>query len=233
MMRLTLGLLACASLAAGCAAEQAKHEREGDLEQISEWLPGHYDNRAQIAEDRRAGRTPHEALTLSVMQVHAGELGVRMFYLQEMASGTRQIKLQRLISMGVAKDRIVSSLWSFTDPPRWREGDSTPELFSGLQPQDVTLMHGCSLEWKKDKDDKDNKDNKDKEEEDVPFTASNELGNCDPNVSSAGILQHVQMRARLDADEFALSMHEVDSHGNALEPSPGDPYIRFRRSGGS
>jgi hypothetical protein len=215
---LRLGVIACVTLAVGCAAQHSKHERNTGLEEITDWLPGHYDNQAQIAEDRRSGRVPHEALTLSVVPVYAGEIGVHMFYLQEMTTGTREIKLQRLLSMGITNDMIVASLWSFTDPPRWREGDSTPELFTALQPPDVKLMHGCSLSWKKDG---------------AEFTASNEAGKCDPTVSHEGVLQYLQMRVRLSADEFALSVREVDSRGNVLGASAADPYIRFHRSGGS
>ncbi|HTW38797.1 MAG TPA: CpcT/CpeT family chromophore lyase [Steroidobacteraceae bacterium] len=212
---LRLALLACAALAVGCASQQAKHERDADLEQINEWLPGHYDNEAQIAADRRAGRVPHEALTLSVSQVHAGEIGVQMFYLQEMRRGSREIKLQRLLSMGIANDQIVATLWSFTDPPRWREGDTTPELFDGLQPPDVQAMRGCNLIFKK---------------EGSRFTAADKPGRCNPDVSSTGVPESLEMRVELSPDELAISMREVDSQGHALNGASGDPYIRFRRS---
>jgi hypothetical protein len=214
---LQLAVLACAALAVGCAAQKAKHERDADLQVISDWLPGKYDNAAQIAEDRRTGRVPHEPLTLSVVQVHAGEIGVQMFYLQEMTSGTREIKLQRLLSMGITNDQVVATIWSFTDPPRWREGDTTPELFTALQPPDLKVMRGCNLVWKKDGGE---------------FTASNELGKCDPTVSRTGALQYLDMRVTLSADELALIVREVDSHGNAPTERVADPYTRFRRSPG-
>ena len=215
---LRLGLLACAAVVAGCASQQAKHERNADLEQINEWLPGHYDNSAQLAEDRRLGRVPHEALTLSVVPVHTGDIDVHMFYLQERASGTREIKLQRLVSVGIANEEIVATLWSFTDPPRWREGDTTPELFTGLQPPDVQAMHGCNLIFKK---------------EGSRFTASSKLGKCNPGVSGGGLPESLEMRLELTPDELALSTREVDSEGRPLGGESGDPYLRFRRSGGS
>jgi hypothetical protein len=215
---LRIAVVACAALAVGCAVEKAKHERDADLQLISDWLPGHYNNEAQIAEDRRLGRVPHDAFTLSIVQVHAGEIGVQMFYLQEMTSGAREIKLQRLISMGITNDKVVATMWSFTDPPRWREGDTTPELFTSLQPPDLKVMRGCNLVWKKQGD---------------QFTASNELGKCDPTVSRAGFLQYLDMRITLSADELALIVREIDSHGNASSEGVADPYIRFRRSPGS
>jgi hypothetical protein len=208
----------CATLAAGCASEEKRDN--ADLMTIAEMLPGHYDNQAQIAEDRRAGRTPHEALTLSLTSVDAAELGLHIFYLQEMATGTRDIKLQRLLSMGVADGKIVTTLWSFTEPQRWREGDTTPELFTSLQPPDVKVMRGCNLLWKK-------------EGLGLRFTAANELGKCDPGVSQTGVLQSQEMRVVLTTDELALSTRPVDSHGNPLSGHEEDPYIRFRRSGGS
>lgn len=215
---LRLALLACAALAVGCASQQAKHQRDADLEQIDEWLPGHYDNTAQVAEDRRLGRVPHEALTLRLVQVHAGEIGVQMFYLQEMRHGSREIKLQRLLSMGIANDQIVATLWSFTDPPRWREGDTTPELFDGLQPPDVQALHGCNLIFKK---------------EGSRFTAADKPGKCNPDVSASGVPESLEMRLELTPDELAISMREVDAQGRALGGGSGDPYIRFRRSSGS
>ena len=213
-----LALLACAALAAGCAAQKAKHERDAELALIGDWLPGHYNNEAQVAEDRRLGRVPHEPLTLSIVQVHAGEIGLQMFYLQERARGAREIKLQRLISMGITDDKVVATMWSFTDPPRWREGDTTPELFSSLQPPDLKLMRGCNLIWKKEGD---------------QFSASNELNKCDPTVSRAGFLQYLDMRVTLSADELGLIVREVDAHGNASSAYAADPYTRFRRTPGT
>jgi hypothetical protein len=214
---LRLALVTCAALAVGCAAHKAEHERQTDLDQINEWLPGHYNNEAQVAEDRRLGRVPHESLTLSIAQVHAAEIGLQMFYLQEMKNGTREIKLQRLLSMGITNDKVVATMWSFTDPPRWREGDTTPELFTSIQPPDIKVMRGCNLIWKK---------------EGGEFTASDEIGKCDPTVSPQGFLQHLDMRVTLNADELGLIVREVDTHGKVSDESAGDPYIRFRRSPG-
>jgi hypothetical protein len=211
-----LFVAACAALAAGCAS-QAKRD-QADVDAIAEMLPGRYDNQAQVAEDQRAGRTPHEALTLSVTPVDAAELGLRIFYLQETATGTREIKLQRLLSMGFVDGKIVTTLWSFTDPARWREGDTTPELFTSLQPPDVRVMRGCNLVWKK---------------ETARFTASNERGKCEPSVSRTGVLQSLEVRVVLTADELALSTRPVDSQGNPSNGRYEDPYTRFRRSGGS
>ncbi len=213
---LVLGLIACAALAAGCAAHHAKHERQTDLDLIGELLAGHYDNQAQIAEDRLHGRPPHEALTLSIVQVHADEIGVRMFYLQEMKTGTRDIKLQRLLSVGITNDHVVATQWEFTDPPRWREGDTTPELFTALQPPDVNVMRGCGLSFKK---------------EGTRFSASTQAGKCSPGVSSTGVLESLEMRLELTPDELALSSREVDGQGRPVTADRDDPYIRFHRSG--
>ncbi len=214
-MRLLLAA-ACVALAASCATQAKRDQAEADA--IAEMLPGHYDNQAQVAEDQRAGRKPHEALILSVTPIDAAEIGVRMFYLHETASGTGEIKLQRLLSVGLIDGKIVATLWSFTEPQRWRDGDTTPELFTSLQPPDVKAMRGCNLVWKKDG---------------TRFTASNEPGKCEPGVSRTGVLQSVEMRVILTADQFALSTRLVDSDGRPLSGGPDDPYIRFRRSGGS
>ena len=216
--RLRLALAACAVLVASCAAHQAKQQRDTDLQLISDLLPGHYDDQVQIAEDRRAGRVPPEALTLSIVQVHAGEIGVQMFYLQEMTRGTRDIKLQRLLSMGLANDQVVATVWSFTDPPRWREGDSTPELFAALQPPDLKVMRGCNLIWKK---------------EGSRFTAANAPGKCEPGVSPGGVPQYLRMRVQLSPDELDLMVREEDAQGDGLVGHATDSYIHFRHTPGT
>ncbi|HTX24599.1 MAG TPA: CpcT/CpeT family chromophore lyase [Steroidobacteraceae bacterium] len=214
-------VLLAAALAAGCASETKRHK--ADLAEVTEWLPGRYDNQAQVAADRRAGRAPHEALALSVLPVVAAEMGVQMFYLQETATDTREIKLQRLLSMGIIDGKIVGTLWSFTDPPRWREGETQPELFTSLQPQDVRALRGCNLTWKKAGT---------KEHEDEKFTASTELGKCNPSVSRSGVPDSTEIRAVLTPDELDVSTRPVDAQGRALSATEADPYIRFRRSGG-
>jgi CpeT/CpcT family (DUF1001) len=210
-------LPACVALAAGCTGEGNRKQQAG-LDAVSEMLPGRYDNQAQIAEDQRSGRVPHEALTLSVLPINADTIGVHMFYVQEMASGTREVRLQRLLSVGLIEGKIVATQWAFTDPQRWREGDSTPEIFTSLQPPDVRALRGCNLTFKKDG---------------AQFTGSTELGKCNPGVSHTGVLQSLEMRVELTADELALSTRFVDPQGHALSGRDQDPYIRFRRSGGS
>src|SRR5215469_12214739 len=146
--------LAAVFAAAGCAS-QSPH-RDVELAQIDEWLPGRYDNQAQIAADRRTGRPPHEPLALSVVPVDALQMGHHVFYVEESAGrieppGTpRLILAQHLASIDVVGGKIVAAIYSFTDPQRWREGLRMPELFSSLQPEDVKLMRGCGLTWSTD-----------------------------------------------------------------------------------
>jgi len=70
---------------------------------------------------------------------------------------------QFIISMEVVKDKIVEAVWAFAEPKRWKNGAETPEIFSALQPADLKLLQGCSLEWKKTPD---------------GFTASNDQKLC-------------------------------------------------------
>jgi hypothetical protein len=222
---LTLIALALVASAAGCKSESP--HREADLARIDDWLPGRYDNQAQIAEDRRAGRPPHEALALSVVPIDALQMGHHVFYIEETAGraeppgkGPRRILAQRLGTIDIVNGQIVAGLWSFTDPPRWREGGTTPELFSSLQPPDVKAMRGCGLVWMR---------------EDAKFTAADDPSLCRTVSPVTGGVESLTIRVELTRDELAVSVRaapDAESGAAASAADGGDSFIRFRRSGG-
>lgn len=219
--------LACfgaAMLAAGCASESVHSDVE--LARLDQWLPGRYDNQAQIAADHRAGRPPHEALTLAVVPVDAIQIGHHVFYVEESVGraasnggGPRLVLAQRLASLDVVKGRIVAALYSFTDPPRWREGAMTPELFTALQPQDVKLMHGCALTFLMPSGTEAAKVTK--------LVAADDPGQCQATSPLTGSVEPLAIRIELTRDEIALSAQSGET-----PPTPdAGSYTRFRRSG--
>ncbi len=212
---LAAAAVAAAALAAGCAG-QAKRT-DADLVQLAEWLPGYYDNQVQIAADRQAGRAPHESLLLTVVPVETEQLGMgQVFFMQETTVGASQrVTMQRLLSFSAGKDGIVETMWTLTDPERWRGAVTTPELFTALQPDDVRPMRGCDLKWKK---------------EGERFTATNDPSRCRTLSPRTGGVESMDMRVELSADELAISTHAIESGASA---QGGDPYVRFRRNGGS
>ncbi len=208
-------IAAAAALAAGCAGQEKR--LDADLLQLTEWLPGFYDNQVQIAADRQAGRAPHESLILTVVPVDTEQLGTgHVFYMQEMTAGdSRRVTMQRLLSFSTTKDGIAETMWTLTDPERWQAAVTTPELFTALQPDDMRPVRGCDLKWKK---------------EGERFTASNDPSRCRTLSRRTGGVESVDMRIQLTPDELAISTQNV---GRGAVPQSGDPYVRFRRNGGS
>lgn len=235
--------LAAAMLATGCASSSA-HE-DAELLQLSELLPGRYDNQAQITADRRAGRPPHEALALTVVAADALQIGPHVFYIEETAGhieppGTpRLILAQHLASFEAVKGKIVTALYSFTDPQRWRDGATAPEVFSSLQPQDVKVMRGCGLTWTRETE---------------RFTATDRPSLCQTTSPLTGSLESMRVRVELTREEIDVIARatEVGAAQPAADTAPQgagaaggakgagasaeapaiDSYTRFRRSGG-
>jgi hypothetical protein len=211
-------------LVAGCATESVHSDVE--LARIDQWLPGRYDNQAQIAADRRAGRPPHQALTLAVVPVDAIQIGHHVFYVEESVGraasnggAPRLVLAPRLASLDVVKGRIVAALWSFTDPPRWREGATTPELFTALQPQDVKLMHGCALTFLTPPGVEAAKV--------VKVVAADDPSQCQATSPLTGSVEPLAIRVELTHDEIAVSAQP----GDAQPAQDASSYTRFRRSG--
>ena len=210
--------LAVALLDGGCATQSTHSDTE--LIQFDEWLPGRYDNQAQITADSRAGRPPHEPVALSVVPVDALQMGMHVFYVEESVGhveppGTpRLILAQHLASIALVNGKIIAALYSFTDPQRWRDGVAMPELFSSLQPQDVKLMRGCGLTWTA-----------------APqkFIAVDDPTRCLTSSALTGGVEALRIRVELTRAEIAVSA--VPAEPGGANPAA-DSYIQFRRSGG-
>jgi hypothetical protein len=86
-----LGLLAAATVLAACTSV-ASEEKKPDIQlaQIARWLPGSYNNTAQHDADVRAGKTPHEALAVTIVPVDSPIMGLHTFYFQESAADDPQ-----------------------------------------------------------------------------------------------------------------------------------------------
>jgi len=132
-----LGLTLCG----GCA-DQTKL-REAELTQLLGWLPGNYESGAPGSQDRVA---------LVIVRVYAPRIGHHSLFAQESAADDpRRVMSERLLSFEVdAKRGILETVYSFNEPLRWRDGQQSPDLFTGVLPQDVHSTQGCELVWKKD-----------------------------------------------------------------------------------
>jgi hypothetical protein len=142
--------LLVAGLAGGCAADK-QQIREQQLGDLVAWLPGKYDNKAQVAvEAGKSGHATHEAIALLIMPVNSPRLGHHVFFVQEsVADDPRRILGSSMFSFDTdEKNGIVGLVYEFNEPVRWRDGLQHPELFTGLQAEDVSSA-GCEFDWKK------------------------------------------------------------------------------------
>jgi hypothetical protein len=142
-------LLTVLALLGGCADKQAL--REEDLGELLSWLPGRYDNSAQVAQEaQQSGHPAHEAIALLIMPVHTPRLGHHVFFAQESAANDpRRVMSGRMFSFDTdEKYGIVGLMYEFNEPARWHDGQQHPELFTGLVAEDVSAA-GCEFLWKR------------------------------------------------------------------------------------
>ncbi len=217
----TLPRLAVAALVVtlgGCATPQSS-KSDALLTQIEGWLPGHYDNRAQVATDRKHGGLVHPAVNAVIVRVDSLTVGLKVYYLEETeADNPGQPTGQYILSFEVIKDRIVEAVWALAEPKRWHNGAEQPELFSALQPPDLKLLTGCSLEWKK---------------ADEGFTASNDPKLCHSTPASVPAAVSAHWRIELKADELDISDQAYDSDGDLVYGTATDSFIRLRKRSNS
>ena len=213
-LRVALPVALGATLLAGCASAPQSRQ-EGSLVQLSAWLPGHYDNRAQVATDEKHGRAPHDAVSAVIVKVDSLTVGEHVFYLQQFRTGApADILAQNILSFEVVKDQIVESVYALTEPRRWRDGDAHPELFSSLQVDDLKMLTGCSLIWKKVGE---------------KFTAQNDRHHCHTTPESAPAAVSAEWKVELEADSLSLSEQAFDSDGALVYGREDEPFARLRK----
>ena len=207
-----LGLAAVLALA-GCASSGDKRT-ELELVQLVHVLPGSYDNRDQVAADRRAGRVAHEAVQLEIVPVDSLMLGDHVFYEQCVTDDAREIvREQRLFAFSVVGKHILQTVWSLKEPRRWLAGRKDPELFTALQPPDVKQLSGCEVIWRV---------------EDGKFKGEGDRQRCRMPAPDGGSAA-VETRMELDHDGLDWSERGYDPDGKLLYPHDDDPSVRFRR----
>jgi CpeT/CpcT family (DUF1001) len=133
----------------GCTDQTKVHETE--LSELLVVLPGRYDNTAQVeADTRNHANAPHDAVALTITHVFTPRLGHHVYYAQETAADDpRRVFSQKMYSFTVDEKRgIVETLYEFTEPLRWRDGQQNKDLFTSLVTDDVQ-PEACQLLWKK------------------------------------------------------------------------------------
>lgn len=220
-----LGLVLLALLS-GCAS--GRKDREAELRQIVDWLPGYYDNSQQIEAEKQQGAQPHDALAIAIVPIYAPMISKNVFYAQEMApNDSRRVMSQRLLAFDISEDdKIVQSIFTLQDPLRWRDGHQNPDLFKAMQPPDVQVVAGCGIQWKKEQKEKKPKEDSKPEH----FIAWGSRNSCRSKTRSpTGGTLYVETKIELSPDELAMSDQLYDTGGKPVFARPGDPYFRFRR----
>src|SRR5580658_9903128 len=212
--RLALPLLLAVMVLGGCAAPQASKE-DVVIRQIEGWLPGHYDNRAQVATDHKHGGAAHPAVSAVIVRIDSLMVGEHVYYLQESNTDDPQQMIgQYIISFESVKDKIVEAVWVFSDPKHWRGAEETPEMLAAMQPADLKLLTGCSMEWKKVED---------------HYAASNDPKLCHSTPISVPAAVSAHWRIELTADQLDISEQAYDSDGDLVFGAAQDPFIRLRK----
>ena len=202
------------TLLAGCSQPQQSAE-DLRLLQLAGLLQGRYDNAAQVEADRAAGRTPHPAVTVAIVQIDSLTVGEHAFYLQLTdADDPKHILEQRVFSLQAGKGGIIQTLWSLAEPARWRAGASQSELFSALQYPDIKQLTGCSLLWKKAGD---------------KFTGANDMTHCHATPPEAHGAVFARWEMEVASDTLALSERAYDADSKLIWGREDEPFLRLRR----
>jgi hypothetical protein len=213
-----LALGALLALCAGCSSND-KFLREEELSRIAEWLPGTYDNRAQVDEDlARNAAEIHEPIRLVIVAVSAPIIGEQIYYAESTdAMNTRRVTDQRLYSFEKTSDDkgIAHTIYRFKEPDRWAGGTQREDIFKSVVRDDLSAQSGCELKW---------------EFRDEHFVGQSSRTSC-KSAPKAGLSRKVEIRYELGADTLALAERFFDSKGQVVEGRKEDPMYRFSKVG--
>lgn len=211
-----LWLLAVLVLSSAGCANHAKL-RDEELARIAEWLPGNYDNRAQVDEElARNAVDLHEPIDLVIVAVSAQIIGPQLYYAQQSDSmNPRRVFDQRLYRFEKSADdqAIVQTLYRFKEPERWADGQRRADIFKSLVPDDLNAISGCELKWEFDGE---------------RFTGQSSQVSC-RSPSESGPPLAIEMRVELEAGELRFSERSFDAAGNLVQGRREDPFFRFRK----
>jgi CpeT/CpcT family (DUF1001) len=213
MKRAAVLLIGAALLASGCANDKAL--READLARIAEWLPGNYDNRAQVDGDLAHNVADvHAPIALDIVAVEANIIGKQTYYVQQSdAMSPQRVLSQQLYSFEKTSDdkAIAQTIYNFKEPERWVRGHARPDIFKSIVPDDLSTTSGCELKW---------------EFADERFTAHSSAASC-RGVGGSGA--RTEVKFELTPTEFKSSERAFDSAGNVISGRRDDPFFEFRK----
>jgi hypothetical protein len=214
-MNKALLLTAVCLLAGGCTTNDTL--RQADLDRIAEWLPGTYDNRAQVEADLAKNVADvHAPIQLDIVSVSAVIIGKDTYFVQRSdAMNPRRVLSAQLYSFEKTSDNkaIAQTIYDFKEADRWSSGHDRPDIFKSVVPDDLSSTSGCELKW---------------DFVDGHFTAHSSGASC-RGVGAGG--RRTEVKIELTATELRLSEQSFDSAGNVTSGRKDDPFFEFHKGG--
>jgi hypothetical protein len=238
-------LIAAAAGLAGCAALKKQKHTDTGLVQISRWLPGKYDNTAQVKSDEQKGvQPPHDAVELDIVPIESAAVARNSFYVQEMAADDpTRVFSQQVVVFASGKKGIVEAVANLVEPLRWRDGVQEPDIFDGMTARDLKPITGCDLLWKKEETPPDQaaakpakklskaeaKEEAKKDADRVRYSGTSDPKHCQMTSHAVMGLVQVELRGEIGANEIALGELQYDNDGKLVHGNKDEPFYRFRR----
>lgn len=131
-----------------------------DLETMTSWFAGEFDNHLQVVEEQEAEtppEQPHEWIHSIFHPVELPQFGDHVFYVEQYLDGDpAKIYRNRLYSFSVNEDEdaIQLTILSFADSEAVVGAHLDPSKLAPLTPDDVRTIPGCEVYWKRETDDR-------------------------------------------------------------------------------
>ncbi len=186
---------------------------EEDLELMTTWFAGRFDNHQQVWLEKGADTDPeliHERIHSIFAPVDLPAFGDRVFYVQQYMDGDPdKIYRQRIYTFSI-DDReraIVLKIFAPLDAKAVKDAHRDPAKLAGLTPETVRATPGCEVFWKREGD---------------HFKGSMKEGACRIKSRRSGKELIISDDLYLDEDEIWIKDRAVDVEGNYVFGHKGD-----------
>jgi hypothetical protein len=144
-----------ASSSDSSAGQTSKAAKPRDLDVLTSWLEGRYDNYRQVVieqDEKLAKEIVHAHVHAIYLPVSLPALGERVLFEQQYRDGDpAAITRQRLYAFTVdpGSQAITSRIYELRDPRGFSDPSPDPKKLAGLKHSDLQPLTGCELKWKR------------------------------------------------------------------------------------